>query len=249
MKSRIKVITENLKLLGVGLEIGPLHKPIIRKGKYNIFYLDHLDTQGLKEKYQAHHNVNIEKIVDVDFVLKSGSVSQSIPSSQLFDYVIASHVIEHVPDFIRYLIDIEKILKPKGVLSLAIPDKRYCFDMIKNNSTLGEILHSFHTKQVKPDFLQVFNHFSNVVRVTAPEAWSNPRDPKPARSLKEAYRIACESQKPDNYRDVHCWAFTPESFTQIVNDLYELELVPFKVSNLTETRPNTNEFYAQLIKY
>ena len=55
-----------------GLEIGPLTNPIVTPQDLNdlgeIHYLDHLSTQDLKNKYADDKSVEVEKIVDVDFV-------------------------------------------------------------------------------------------------------------------------------------------------------------------------------------
>ncbi|MCY7273284.1 MAG: class I SAM-dependent methyltransferase [Phormidesmis sp. CAN_BIN44] len=72
--------------------------------------------------------MNLSKIVDVDYVWGEKSLIDLLETEAPLDYVIASHVIEHVPDFIGWLSEVRGILKPGGILSLAIPDKRQCLD-------------------------------------------------------------------------------------------------------------------------
>ena len=108
-----------------GLEIGPLTDPLVThedlKGQGEIFYLDHLSTIELKEKYRADPSVDVENIVNVDFVCSDGDLERAVLGNQ-FDYIVASHVIEHVPNILKFLQDTQKILKSGGQLFLIIPD-------------------------------------------------------------------------------------------------------------------------------
>jgi IS30 family transposase len=72
----------------------------------------------------ADPNVSINKIVDIDYVIKN-SYSESLKNEPKFDYVIATHVIEHILQLILFFQDISKILNPNGKLCLSIPDKRF----------------------------------------------------------------------------------------------------------------------------
>jgi hypothetical protein len=50
-----------------GLEIGPLHNPIVRKAPgVDVAYVDHADTEALRRKYADH--ANVPDVVDVDYV-------------------------------------------------------------------------------------------------------------------------------------------------------------------------------------
>ena len=126
-----------------GLEIGPLTSPIVRpediEGRGQIFYLDHLSKAGLKEKYKDDSSINVEKIVNVDFVCSDGDIVRSV-EDKVFDYVIASHVIEHSPNLLKFVEDISSILSPGGLLFLIIPDKRFTFDLKRPETTFGEVL-------------------------------------------------------------------------------------------------------------
>ena len=65
MERRDKILYQ-CNLNGIGLEIGPSHSPILPKAEgYNVETLDHLDRNGLKEKY-ALHDVDVEKIEEVN---------------------------------------------------------------------------------------------------------------------------------------------------------------------------------------
>lgn len=50
-----------------------------------------------------------------------------------FNWTVSSHVMEHVPDPIGWLSEIFEVLKPGAVLSLALPDKKFCFDVLSRS--------------------------------------------------------------------------------------------------------------------
>ena len=85
-----------------GLEIGPLQRPIVSKEiSPQILYLDYLSTEDLKKKYEYAPEKN--QIVEVDYVIREGySLNQVLEKDLPFDYIIASHVIEHVPNPISW---------------------------------------------------------------------------------------------------------------------------------------------------
>src|SRR5437868_5724744 len=127
-------LTRNEKILvHVGaemkiLEIGPSYSPVIRRSEgWNVFGVDHLDKEGLQKKYANDPIVDLERIEEVDFVWHDGPLHTVITAEHLgtFDCVIGSHVIEHFPDLLGFFISACRILKPTGILSLVVPDKRF----------------------------------------------------------------------------------------------------------------------------
>ena len=122
---------------GFGLEIGPSHNPIApKKAGFNVEILDHATADELRQKYQGH-NLNLDNIEEVDYVWRGEPLDELIDKTEVYDYIIASHVIEHSTDIIGFLQQCSKLLKPTGVLSLIIPDKRYCFDYLRLDPSAG----------------------------------------------------------------------------------------------------------------
>jgi len=91
--------------------------------------LRHLSTEALREKYQHDPAVDIAQIVEVDFDLAQITFRDALARIAPLDFVVASHVIEHVPDLVGWLSDIHAALRVGGVLALVIPDKRFTFDL------------------------------------------------------------------------------------------------------------------------
>ena len=90
-----------------------------------------------------------------------------------FDYVIASHVIEHVPDMIGWMKEVSEVLKDDGILSLAIPDKRYSFDFQREISTPGMFIEAYLRKNRKPTPQAIFDYFGLTAKVDVESAWKD----------------------------------------------------------------------------
>ena len=56
------------------------------------------------------------------------------------DFVIANHVLEHCQDPIGALVSMFRVLRPGGILYLAVPDKRYTFDADRPVTPLDHLL-------------------------------------------------------------------------------------------------------------
>ena len=124
------------------IAIGPSYNPIAPKSAgWDTRTLDHATRASLVEKYRGHRGVDVDRIEDVDFVWTGGSIVDAVPSDLhgTFDAFIASHVIEHTTDLVGFLDAAATLLTPSGVVVLAVPDKRYCFDYFRPLTTTGQV--------------------------------------------------------------------------------------------------------------
>lgn len=218
---------------GLGLEIGPSHRPLAPKSRgFNVHILDHLDAAGLREKYEGH-GVNIANIEEVDFVWSGQPFSELIGNTSCYDWIIASHVVEHVPDLVSFLQECETLLKPGGKLSLVVPDKRYCFDYFGQLSTTGNAIDAFDARHTKPSAGSVFDHHANAVFRNGVIAWGQDSDGafSSVHQLHEARTLSDQARSKGDYIDVHCWRFIPESFVLILSDLKFLGLTSLSVAH------------------
>lgn len=235
---------------GKGLEIGPLTSPILRKNEANIFYLDHMSTADLKKKYK-NEPVTLEQIVDVDYVLKDNDLVKTVGRGK-FDYVIASHVIEHIPDMLGWLKQVETILKPNGVVSLIIPDKRFTFDIGRRVSLPADVIGAHLDRLTRFSSAMMYDFATECkVEVETAEAWRDPETcfASPKRwDSQVVYKKCLDNLDPKLYVDCHCFVFTPLSFIEILRVAMQHKLLNFEVVNFLETQENEIEFYVTLRK-
>ena len=217
---------------GQGLEIGPSQNPVAPKKKgYNVHALGHLSAEDLRSKYAGHEaqGVNVENIEEVDFVWSGEPLHETTGSADCYDWIIASHVAEHIPNLIAFLQECEKLLKKDGLLSLVIPDNNFCFDYFNAPTSTGQFLDAYSEGRPRPSSGQIFDYFANSCKCDGQIAWgSNELEDQEyslIHSFEEAKSFWQEVQANENYIDAHCWRFTPASFSLLLSDLSGLGLI------------------------
>lgn len=237
--------TRNEKLLAhidpatqKGVEIGALTRPVITHQMGAVRYVDHATTEELKVKYSQTAGIDVNALVHVDYVWGDKRLAELMQEEMPFDYVLASHVIEHVPNFIGWLKEIHAILKPGGILSLAVPDQRYCFDYYRCPTTAADVIDPYLRNDRKPSPRNIFDHFASVVSYHNSLVWMTAPQTKelvPIHSEAQAWEKARHSIEQNLYIDVHCWVFTPLSFFNLLRTLIHVNLFDFKVKQFFET--------------
>ncbi len=240
-----------------GLEIGPLASPVVLKNEGQIRYLDHANTEELRKKYSTDQLMKdrLDEIVEVDYVLNGATkVFDVVEPDAPFDYVIASHLIEHMPDPVGWLADISRILRPGGILSLVVPDKRYTFDINRTPTEISEIVDSYLRQLSQPSYKQFYDFFAKAISGTVDTAavWAGTANYQsvvradcadPDVAALDACRTLLQSGE---FVDAHCQVFTPDSFLNIFESLARLGLIDFSISNFIPTEINHLEFYVSL---
>jgi len=231
---------------GQGLELGALTTPVLTAELGAVEYADHLPTEGLRDKYHHDPNVAIDAIVNVTHVMGERPLPE-VTGRARYHHVVASHVIEHAPDLIGWLGDIHAVLKPGGVLALAIPDKRYTFDAMRRTSGLDAMIDAHLRRLRKPSPQQAFDHFAHAVHADAARLWeADGSGVDCPRIHDDAHGLYAARQAQQTYLDCHCWVFTPTSFLASLSRLAELDLFHFEVINFEETHFGEHEFFASL---
>jgi SAM-dependent methyltransferase len=230
---------------GLGLEIGPSHNPVAPKREgYRVQIVDHLSREQLKEKYRGH-NVDLENIEEVDFVSKGDDLSRLVGSRKHYDWIIACHVVEHMPDLVGFLNECDELLKDGGALSLAVPDKRYCFDRFRPITGISRIIDSHLSKPKIHSAGSVAEYFLNVVSRAGSIAWTaTARGPYDFVHTLQDAESGMRAVLNNEYLDVHAWCFVPHSFRLIVHDLNSLGLIQLKEVSFLPT--DGGEFYMTL---
>ena len=196
-------------------------------------------------KYAADPHVAVSDLVEIDAVWGEKTLLEAL--GRTVDYVIASHVIEHVPDLITWFAEVRDVLAPKGQLRLAVPDRRYTFDFRRSETRLSDVVNAWFMKARKPLPHSILDFFLEVTEVDVTRAWrGGVVDPKPIYTLESALSVAADARDHDAYHDVHCWVFTTDSFVRLMARLAELGLVAFACRAFFEPEPNTLEFIVHL---
>lgn len=252
MNNRQRFLRQHLDIARLdGLEIGGLDRPLVPPASIDppgrIRFADHLDTDGLKEKYAADPAVDTRAIVPVSFVVQDQTLADAVADAR-FDYVVASHVIEHVPDLIGWLGDIFGLLKPGGHLYLVVPDKRFTFDHRRPVSTPGQFVAAHLAGRKTPDPGALFDHFALATANRPHQMWQGDFEDgafdKPG-DVALALNAAREGAQ-GRYIDTHVSAFTPASFFQALKILIDAGLVDFEVAAFEDTREMALEFLVLL---
>jgi SAM-dependent methyltransferase len=227
------------------MEIGALYRPMFTKAECDVIYVDHADTETLRAKYRDGHGFDVSRIVDVDAVWGEQSLAECLGDDRRVDYVVASHVIEHVPDLITWLNELSAVLKPGGEIRLAIPDKRFTFDYARRTTELAETLDAYIKRARRPLPYCIVDHLANVRHVDGGQAWIGPLDVATLKShhtVEQAMEVARDAMSTDHYHDVHCWVFTPASFAALMRRLVHSGLVNLRCAHFQDTPRGTIEF-------
>lgn len=246
---------------GRGLEIAPWHSPLVPKSAgFDVAVLDVFDHATLVRKAEQDPHVSSEQVArieTVDIVGNAQDIAELVGErGELgrYDYIVSSHNLEHLPDPIRFLQGCQRVLKPGGVLAMAIPDRRACFDYFRPHTVLTDWLQAHFEGRVRPTAAQVFDQeafharyrrWDGVDAESFDIGW-NPARIVPLRDLRSAYDVWVRfNAAPDqDYRDTHCWTFMPASFELLIVESSFLGIVDWQIVEVSATRGN--EFVATL---
>ncbi len=214
------------------LEIGPSHAPVAaRADGWNTRIVDHDTADGLRAKYRAI-GVETARIEEVDYIWHGGPLDGIVPQGS-FDLLIASHVVEHIPDLAGFLKGLESVMAPTGQVSFAVPDKRYCFDVFKPLATTGDLLAalgtSLHSKR------SAWNHPAYSVTYDGVIAWGQHpvNEARFIHDFGDAQKSLAAWTEDGPYQDYHAWQFTPSSFALIILELGAAGYIDWHIAELT----------------
>lgn len=125
-------------LRGEGIEIGALHNPLKVPPAARVRYVDRMGPDALHREYPELAG---KRLVPVDIEDDGETLRTLKDGSQ--DFVIANHFVEHCEDPIRALGNMLRVLRPSGILYVAIPDKRYTFDRDRPVTPIEHLLRDY----------------------------------------------------------------------------------------------------------
>jgi SAM-dependent methyltransferase len=227
---------------GSALEIGPSWSPMLHGP--HVAYLDVFNADELRTRAKKHGMDPDLCPTVIDFVGDIADVDRK------FDYVFSSHSIEHQPDLVHHLKCIHDLLKPGGRYFLIIPDKRFCFDARKAESTIAGVLQAHNERRTRHTLQSVIEGAVFSTHNDATLHWQEPPEPVDQVELASLVQFAMKEFDAANggYIDVHAWYFTPTSFRSITSTLLNLGLTGLQPVRVFNTPRNSLEFCAVLEK-
>ncbi|MFM2151422.1 MAG: hypothetical protein RLZZ187_3728 [Pseudomonadota bacterium] len=223
------------------IEIGPSHAPIApRSAGWNTTVVDHADQAGLIAKYASDRLFDTSRIEPVDVVWAGGPLDAAVPAALhgSFDLLIASHVIEHFPDPIGVLKSAQTLLRPDGgTVSLAVPDKRVCFDFFRPPSTTGQLLAAHRQGRSRHTAASMFDQAAYLAQLDGRIGWGWHEGTAEVRAdgglvhAYEAFSKASEDPGSD-YADCHGWMYTPASFELAILEIAAVGVIDLRVDRI-----------------
>jgi len=140
-------------LRGEGIEIGGSYLPIpVDTRCCRVQYVDKMtapEIAALFPEVQGYSIVPTDIICDVE---KKGL---SLFADETLDFVIASHLIEHLPNPLGFIKDCYRVLRPNGVFYLVVPDKNFTFDRDRETTPLAHLVQDMgsHVQDVDENHL------------------------------------------------------------------------------------------------
>jgi len=157
-------------LSGTGIEIGGFEHPAVLPHAKKIIRCDRL---AVDEARQLFREVDAARLPRVDVRLDIDQQGLAHFASGSLDFVVCCHVIEHLKNPIKAIDEIFRVLNVGGRAALAIPDKRFTFD-VNRPLTNGKILQDIFVRRISTpaprDYFDVvkYNH-PDKLSLPAPE--------------------------------------------------------------------------------
>jgi predicted SAM-dependent methyltransferase len=125
-------------LFGSGIEIGALEYPLKVPKTAKVRYVDRFSTDELRRQYPELKNYKLVKVDVIDDAETLGTFGQ-----ETLDFVIASHVLEHLENPVLAMVNFNRVLRPNGILFICLPDKRDTFDKTRQLTPFSHIAEDY----------------------------------------------------------------------------------------------------------
>ncbi len=180
-------------LTGSGIEVGPGHHPFpLVVPRTSVRYVDRWNPAENEELFPE---INGAEFPRPDIIANFDDDLLTALCDQAQDFVICSHVLEHLANPLVFLGEIYRVLVPGGLALILLPDRHRTFDHRRAPTPLSHLVADYEAKTTEVDQL----HVEDFLLMTSPES---------ARAWREA-SPAERQQMVDWHRNrsihVHCW--------------------------------------------
>lgn len=181
-------------ILGEGIELGPGPHP---------FPLDHpgvtvryVDRWEPEENRALFTELDGYEFVQPDIACNLNTDRLKMIDDESQDFVIASHVLEHMADPLGLLDEIHRVLRPGGVALVLLPDMRRTFDRGRPVTDLDHVVREFEAQVTEVDDA----HVDEFLRFTEDDYETS------VASLTPDAREALFELHRQRSIHAHCWA-------------------------------------------
>ncbi len=130
-------------LSGDGIEIGAQHEPAPLPETCRVRYVDAISRE---QAISLFPEIDHARLVTTDVICNLDR--DPLPfRDETFDFVVLSHVIEHVANPVRVIGEIFRVLRNGGRALIAAPDKRFTFDRTRAITPLESLLADFRQRR------------------------------------------------------------------------------------------------------
>jgi len=176
---------EMAKLLsGDGIELGAQDCPLDLSHSDNVTSIQQVDRYSVRDRLALFPELAgiASKMVEPDILCDITCGLMPFPDEGL-DYIVACHIIEHLPDPLRMLEECWRALRFGGRLFLALPDKDYLgMDMRRPITSLEHVVddHRKHIEHVEDHHLEEYLRLGEGLNI--------PAEPSQRQALFELHR-------------------------------------------------------------
>jgi hypothetical protein len=232
-QGRRDFIMSHLPTSQCGLEIAPYFHPVTDRSKHDVFYVDCIDNDEIRRKAASNPGASANEVPLIDAVWLPGKRLAECVAGRQFGYVVASHVLEHVPNPLGWLLDILECMEVGGRIAILLPSKLHTMDHYRPLTTFAEVVGWWVEKPTRPTALQVMDFLSQSFLDDGRVSFDAPMPPfdlVPRHySDQQALDFARYVDSTDSYLDIHCTVWTPESFVDVFERMVRLGLLDVEI--------------------
>ncbi len=210
---------------GGGIEIGALHNPLLVPKRATVRYVDWLPLDTLRQHYPE---LAEEPLVPVDVLAQAEDLSPIDDHTQ--DFVVANHLLEHLENPIRALQEMGRVLRPGGILYVALPDPRVTWDRNRELTPVEHVLSEYAngTEATRQ------SHYADYV------AHAEPLQGLPDGTMTGRERI---QELMSRRYSIHFHVWDPAAFFAVVAAARAVAAVELELLEFSACRPGEDDEY------
>ena len=127
-------------------------------------------------------------------------------ANDAFDFLLASHVLEHVANPVRALMEWQRIVREDGLIVLILPDRRHTFDHRRPVTTMDHLLNDYQSNMGEDDL----THLPEIIALHDLD-----RDPEAG----DAEAFLQRSRENLVHRCLHHHVFDPDLLCRLIQQI------------------------------